>query len=214
MKLIVEEIDDVEFIVEEKNGKKSHYIQGPFLAGDVVNRNKRCYESRILDPAVQRYMADYLHKGRALGELSHPSGPQINLDRVSHKIVEMRKEGSNWMGKAKILETPMGRIASSLLSDGVTLGVSSRGMGSLVERNGINYVGEDYLIASLGDIVADPSGPDCFVTGLYENKEWVWDNGLLREVDVRRMQQRIEDSVPSGRLNEQILEEFRNFLLS
>jgi hypothetical protein len=214
LKLIREEIEDVEFLAEEKNGKKSFYIKGPFLAADCVNRNKRCYESRILDPAVNRYIKENVDTGRALGELSHPEGPQINLDRVSHRIVDLHKEGNYWMGKARILDTPMGRIASSLLNDGVKLGVSSRGMGSLVERNGINYVGEDYYISTCADLVSDPSGPDCFVQGIMEGKEWFYDTeGKLRAADVAR--HTIESHAFTGTLTEEAyLKVFARYLQS
>ena len=157
---------------------------------------------------------NYIQKGRALGELGHPDGPSINLDRVSHKITKLEQDGSNFIGKAKILETPMGRIAGALLNDGVTLGVSSRGMGSLVSRNGSNYVGEDFMLATAADIVADPSAPDAFVQGIMEGKEWVWDNGLLKEREIAAAQDRIEQSVIRGQLEEQTLAEFQRFLLS
>jgi len=213
MKLIREEIEAVEVLTEEKNGKKHFYISGPFLQGDVKNRNGRIYESRILAKEVKRYNEEYINKGRAMGELGHPDGPTVNLDRVSHKITRLEQDGSNFIGKAKILETPMGRIASALLSDGVTLGVSSRGMGSLENRNGINYVGEDFMLATAADIVADPSAPDAFVQGIMEGKEWVWDNGLLKEVELERARQRIDAAAAAHRLEEQILSEFQNFLL-
>ena len=163
MKLIREEIEAVEVLYEESKGKKTFYIQGPFLQGDIKNRNGRIYESHILAKEVKRYNESYISKNRAMGELGHPDGPTVNLDRVSHKITKLEQDGSNFIGKAKILETPMGRIAGALLNDGVTLGVSSRGMGSLVNRNGTNYVGEDFMLATAADIVADPSAPDAFV---------------------------------------------------
>jgi hypothetical protein len=174
MKLIREEIESVRVLTEEKNGKKSFYIEGTFLQGDIKNRNGRIYESRILAKEVDRYNTEYIAKNRAMGELGHPDGPTVNLDRVSHKITSLCQEGSNFTGKAKILETPMGRIAGALLNDGVTLGVSSRGMGSLVKKNGINYVGEDFMLATAADIVADPSAPDAFVQGIMEGKEWIY----------------------------------------
>ena len=214
MKLIREEIESVEVLYEENKGKKTFYIQGPFLQGDIKNRNGRIYESSILAKEVKRYNEQYVDKNRAMGELGHPDGPTVNLDRVSHKITSLRQDGSNFIGKAKILDTPMGRIAGSLLNDGVTLGVSSRGMGSLVSRNGINYVGEDFMLATAADIVADPSAPDAFVQGIMEGKEWVWDNGLLKEREVQDAYNRIEQSVMRGQLAEQTLEEFENFLLS
>ena len=214
MKLIREEVEAVEVLCEEKGGKKHFYIQGPFLQGDVKNRNGRIYESNILAKEVKRYNESYIDKNRAMGELGHPDGPTVNLDRVSHKITSLKQDGSNFIGKAKILETPMGRIAGALLNDGVTLGVSSRGMGSLVNRGGVNYVGEDFMLATAADIVADPSAPDAFVQGIMEGKEWAWDNGLLREVEVAAIRDRIERSVTTQTLDEQTLIEFEDFLLS
>ena len=161
---------------------------------------------------VNRYNEQYISKNRAMGELGHPDGPTVNLDRVSHKITSLKQEGSNFIGKAKILETPMGRIAGALLNDGVTLGVSSRGMGSLVSRNGTNYVGEDFMLATAADIVADPSAPDAFVQGIMEGKEWVWDNGLLKERDLDAAVQTLKE-VPSIRLNEAILDTFHDLLM-
>ena len=212
MKLIREEIESVEVLTEESNGKKHFYIQGPFLQGDIKNRNGRIYESRILANEVKRYNENFINKNRAMGELGHPNGPTVNLDRVSHKITSLKQEGSNFIGKAKILETPMGRIAGALLNDGVTLGVSSRGMGSLVSRNGVNYVGEDFHLATAADIVADPSAPDAFVQGIMEGKEWIWDNGLLREQDVERIRQQINNAAAS-QLDEAILDGFYDLLL-
>ena len=212
MKLIREEIETVQVITEEKNGKKTFHITGPFLQGDIKNRNGRIYESNILAKEVGRYNEQYIAKNRAMGELGHPDGPTVNLDRVSHKITSLKQEGSNFIGKAKILETPMGRIAGALLNDGVTLGVSSRGMGSLVNKNGANYVGEDFMLATAADIVADPSAPDAFVQGIMEGREWVWDNGLLKECDVQRVRDTI-NNVPASRLNEAILEGFHDLLM-
>lgn len=212
MKLIREEIETVEVLTEESNGKKHFYITGPFLQGDIKNRNGRIYESRILSKEVQRYNENFIDKNRAMGELGHPDGPTVNLDRVSHKITSLKQDGSNFIGKAKILETPMGRIAGALLNDGVTLGVSSRGMGSLVSRNGVNYVGEDFHLATAADIVADPSAPDAFVQGIMEGKEWVWDNGLLKEQDVQRVYNQIKNT-PASQLNEAVLDGFYDLLI-
>ena len=212
MKLIREEIEAVEVLTEESNGKKHFYIQGPFLQGDIKNRNGRIYESRILAKEARRYNEEYISKNRAMGELGHPDGPTVNLDRVSHKITKLEQDGSNFIGKAKILETPMGRIAGALLNDGVTLGVSSRGMGSLVSRNGANYVGEDFMLATAADIVADPSAPDAFVQGIMEGREWVWDNGLLKERDVQRVKETI-DNAPAHMLDEAVLEGFHDLLM-
>lgn len=212
MKLILEEIEKVEVIVENTGGKKNHYITGVFLQGDIKNRNGRIYESRILNKEVERYIKEAVKTNRAMGELGHPSGPTINLDRVSHKIVSLVNEGSNWIGKAKILDTPMGRIAKNLLDEGVKLGVSSRGMGSLSFRDGTNYVNEDFMLATAADIVADPSAPDAFVNGIMESKEWVFDGGLLREVDVYNIKKRINESVDRKELGLQQQIEFARFL--
>jgi len=213
MKLIREEIEAVEVLTEETNGKKSFYIQGPFLQGDVKNRNGRIYESRVLAKEVARYNENFIQRNRALGELGHPDGPTVNLDRVSHNITELYQDGSNFIGKAKILNTPMGKIAAGLLGDGVQLGVSSRGMGSLVQREGVNYVGEDFMLATAADIVADPSAPDAFVQGIMESREWVWENGLLKEIDLAEAKHKL-DTVSPIRLNETILEVFHDILMS
>ena len=212
MKLIREEVEAVELLVEETDGQKTFYITGPFLQGDIKNRNGRIYESRVLAKEVARYNENFIGRGRALGELGHPDGPTINLDRVSHNITELYQDGSNFIGKAKILNTPMGKIASGLLGDGVTLGVSSRGMGSLVQREGVSYVGEDFHLATAADIVADPSAPDAFVQGIMEGKEWVYENGLLREVDLAEAKHKL-DTVAAHRLDEAILEVFHDILM-
>jgi len=212
MKLISEEIEAVEVITEEKNGKKILYIQGPFLQAEVVNRNKRCYPLQIMMNEVKRYTESFINKGRALGELGHPDGPQINLDRVSHKIVALTQEGNNFVGKAQILSTPMGKIASSLIGEGVKLGVSSRGMGSIYMKNGINYVGEDFMLATAADIVSDPSAPDAFVNGIMEGKEWVWDGGVLRELHCEQIKKTINTLVDQDILEANKLRLFANFL--
>ena len=181
MKLITEEVSQVKFIVEGKGTKKKMYIEGVFLQGDIKNRNGRMYPVNTLSKEVSRYNESFVQKGRALGELGHPDGPTVNLDRVSHKIVSLRQEGNNFIGKARLLETPMGKIAKNLIAEGVTLGVSSRGVGSLREdRTGCKVVGEDFMLATAADIVADPSAPDAFVSGIMEGKEWVWERGILR----------------------------------
>jgi hypothetical protein len=203
MKLITEEIESVEIITEEKNGIKTLYIQGPFLQAEVTNRNGRNYPLSIMEREVQRYSDNFISKGRALGELGHPDGPTVNLDRVSHMITSLHREGNNFIGKAKLLDTPMGNIAKSLLGEGVTLGVSSRGIGSLVEKNGIKYVGEDFMLATAADIVADPSAPDAFVQGIMEGKEWVWDGGILKEMTADNTRQKIERLTKVRRLSEQ-----------
>jgi len=215
MKLIREEIESVEFIVEERNGKKSLYIEGVFLQGNIKNRNGRMYPMDTLRREVSRYNEGYVQAGRALGELGHPDGPTVNLDRVSHKIVSLKESGSNFIGKAKILSTPMGKIASSLIGEGVKLGVSSRGIGSLkMTKEGCNIVGDDFMLATAADIVADPSAPDAFVEGIMEGKEWVWDGGILREKYAERTQRRINTLVDQRTLEENKLNLFNEFLNS
>ena len=213
MKLIREEIESVEFLVEQKNGKKSMYIEGVFLQGNIKNRNGRMYPMETLRREVGRYNENHIQSGRALGELGHPEGPTVNLDRVSHKSVSLKESGSNFIGKAKILNTPMGKIASSLLDEGVMLGVSSRGVGSLKEdRDGCKVVGEDFMLATAADIVADPSAPDAFVSGIMEGKEWIWEGGILREQQAAQTQKRINTLVDQKRLEEKKLELFGDFL--
>jgi len=213
MKLITEEIESVEVITEEKNGKKTLYIQGPFLQTEVVNRNGRMYRLPIMEREVKRYTEQYVNKGRALGELGHPDGPTVNLDRVSHKIVSLQREGNNFIGKAQILSTPMGKIAESLLKEGVTLGVSSRGIGSVKPtREGFTEVGEDFMLATAADIVADPSAPDAFVSGIMEGKEWVWDGGILREKAAEQTYNRINTLVDQKLLEDYKLSLFNEFL--
>ena len=194
MKLITEQIEEVKFLTEDNNGTKSHYIQGVFLQGEIKNRNGRVYPIDILEREVGRYTEQNISKNRALGELGHPEGPTVNLDRASHKIESLVREGNNYIGKAKILDTPMGQIAKSLLGEGVSLGVSSRGVGSLREMGGANYVRDDYQLATAADIVADPSAPDAFVDGIMEGKEWVWDNGLLKEQEVSQIKKQIDSA--------------------
>ena len=212
MKLISEEIESVEIIAEEKNGKKNLYIQGPFLQAEVVNRNKRFYPLETMCNEVARYNKSFTDKGRALGELGHPDGPQINLDRVSHKIVSLQQEGNNFIGKAQILSTPMGKIAESLLSEGVKLGVSSRGMGSIKNVDGVNHVGEDFMLATAADIVADPSAPDAFVDGIMEGKEWVWEGNVLREMKCNEVKKSINNLVDQEILEANKLRLFADFL--
>jgi hypothetical protein len=213
MKLITEEIEAVEVITESVNGKKTLYIQGPFLQTEVVNRNGRMYRLPVMEREVKRYTEQYVNKGRALGELGHPDGPTVNLDRVSHKIVSLKKEGNNFIGKAQILSTPMGKIAESLLKEGVTLGVSSRGIGSVCQtKEGYTEVGEDFMLATAADIVADPSAPDAFVEGIMEGKEWVWDGGILREKAAEQTYKRINTLVDEKILEEYKLSLFNEFL--
>jgi hypothetical protein len=213
MKLIREEIESVDFIVEERNGKKHMYIEGVFLQGDIKNRNGRMYPMECLRREVQRYSENHVNSGRALGELGHPEGPTVNLDRVSHKIVSLKENGTNFIGKAKILSTPMGKIAESLISEGVKLGVSSRGIGSLKQtREGVNIVGDDFMLSTAADIVADPSAPDAFVEGIMEGKNWVWDGGILREQQATKTYKQINTLVTQKQLDEQKLNLFNNFL--
>ena len=213
MKLIREEIENVEVIVEERNGKKSLYIEGVFLQGDIKNRNGRMYPAQTLAKEVSRYNEAFVGKGRALGELGHPDGPTVNLDRVSHKITSLRQEGSNFVGRAKILNTPMGSIAKNLLDEGVKLGVSSRGVGSVCMNNeGVNVVGEDFMLATAADIVADPSAPDAFVDGIMEGKDWIWDGGVLREKFAAKTYKQINTLASSRQLQENKLKLFKDFL--
>ena len=215
MKLIREEIEAVEVITESRGGKKTLYIKGPFLQTETVNRNQRVYRLPVMQKEVARYTEAYIKKGRALGELGHPEGPTVNLDRVSHKIVSLEQKGNNFIGKAQILSTPMGKIAESLLKEGVTLGVSSRGIGSISQnREGFMEVGEDFMLATAADIVADPSAPDAFVQGIMEGKEWVWDGGVLREKFAAKTRATINTLVDQKRLEEHKLGLFNDFVKS
>ena len=204
MKLITEEISNVKIITEGKGSNKKLYIEGVFLQGEIKNRNGRMYPIDTLRREVERYNESFVQKGRALlGELGHPDGPTANLDRVSHKITSLVQEGNNFKGKAQILNTPMGKIASSLLDEGVMLGVSSRGVGSLKMTNeGHKVVGEDFMLTTAADIVADPSAPDAFVSGIMEGKEWVWEGGILREQLAERTEKRINTLVDQKRLED------------
>jgi len=213
MKLITEEITNVKIITEGKGSGKKLYIEGVFLQGNIKNRNGRMYPMETLSREVKRYNETFVNKGRALGELGHPDGPTVNLDRVSHKITSLTEDGNNFKGKAQILNTPMGKIASSLLDEGVMLGVSSRGVGSLRTTNeGHKVVGEDFMLATAADIVADPSAPDAFVSGIMEGKEWVWEGGILREQLAETTKRRINTLVDQRRLEEHKLNLFNEFL--
>jgi len=215
MKLIREEIESVNIITESKGGKRSLFIEGIFLQGNIKNRNGRMYPLDTLRKEVNRYNESNVVSGRALGELGHPDGPTVNLDRVSHKIVSLRESGSNFIGKAKILNTPMGKIASNLIEEGVKLGVSSRGIGSLKPtKEGFNVVGEDFMLATAADIVADPSAPDAFVEGIMEGKEWVWEGSILREKFASDAKRRINTLVDQKRLEENKLGLFNEFINS
>tara|TARA_Y100001938_G_scaffold44514_1_gene61766 strand:- start:792 stop:1442 length:651 start_codon:yes stop_codon:yes gene_type:complete len=213
MKLITEEVARVKFIVEGKGAQKKMYIEGVFLQGEIKNRNGRMYPINTLAKEVNRYNESFVKKGRALGELGHPEGPTVNLDRVSHKITSLVQEGNNFKGKAQLLSTPMGKIAQNLIGEGVTLGVSSRGVGSLKEDlHGCKVVGEDFMLATAADIVADPSAPDAFVSGIMEGKEWIWEGGILREQLAEKTQKRINTLVDQRKLEEQKLNLFNEFL--
>ena len=196
MKLICEVNEqDVEYITEAKeNGQKDYKIKGVFMQGEIKNRNGRVYPMQVLDEQVKKYTDNYVNQNRAYGELGHPSGPTINLERVSHMITDLHPDGSNFVGEAKIMDTPYGKIVKNLINEGAQLGVSSRGMGSLVNRGGINEVGRDFYLATAADIVADPSAPDAFVEGIMENKEWIWDNGVIKERDIEEYKQYIQEA--------------------
>lgn len=211
MKLIKEITESVNYLTEEKDGKKSLFIEGPFLVADVKNRNGRIYEGRTLQKEVGRYTEEYINKNRAFGELGHPDTPSINLDRVSHLIVSLRQEGNNFIGKAKILETPMGNIAKQLIEGGAQLGVSSRGMGSLKNVNGVNVVQDDFYLATAADIVADPSAPGAFVQGIMENKEWMLVDGVWTEMDYEISRKQIRQASPK-QIEEVSLRIFENFI--
>jgi hypothetical protein len=218
MKLISEQIEDIRIITEEgKEGKKSLYITGPFIQTEVKNRNGRMYQRESVAREVQRYTENYVNKGRALGELGHPDGPSINLHLVSHNIVELKQSGNDFIGKAKILETPMGNIARNLIESGVQLGVSTRGMGSLKEVNGVQVVQDDFYLATAADIVADPSAPNAFVNGIMEGVEWVWDNGILKASALDRAKKHINEAASKKdkkALEEAMIRVFNNLLSS
>lgn len=206
MKLICEVLEEVQLVTEEKeDGKKDFYIEGVFMQADLKNRNGRMYPMPVMEKEVNRYVKEYVNTKRAFGELGHPEGPQINLDRISHMITDLRKEGSNIVGRAKILETPMGNIARNIIQGGGSLGVSSRGMGSLKDRNGIMEVQDDFTLATAADIVADPSAPGAFVNGIMEGVEWVWDNGLLKQQQIELYKEEIEKA--AAKPNKRVLEE-------
>ena len=194
MKLISEEITSAEMLVEETNGKKDYKIKGVFLQSNIKNRNGRIYPKEILAKEVTRYNKEFINKKRAFGELGHPDGPTVNLERVSHMITKLYPDGDNFIGEAKVMNTPYGKIVKGLIDEGAQLGVSSRGMGSLINRGGKNYVKDDFYLATAADIVADPSAPDAFVEGIMENKEWVWDNGVIKAQDVEDYKRHIQEA--------------------
>ena len=207
MKLITETIENIEFLTEDKaNGKKDYKIRGVFMQADIKNRNGRVYPVDTLAKEVKRYTNEFINKKRAFGELGHPDGPTVNLERVSHMITSLKPEGKNFIGEAKVMDTPYGKIVKNLIDEGAQLGVSSRGMGSLDQKNGANYVRDDFYLATAADIVADPSAPNAFVEGIMEGKEWIWDNGTLVESELIRMRERINTRVRKRQANEDALE--------
>ena len=214
VKLITEATDFSQnnYLIEEKNGKKEYKIKGIFMQSNIKNRNGRVYPKEVLMKEVANYNKEYIQKNRAFGELGHPEGPTVNLDRVSHMITELKPEGDNFVGEAKIMSTPMGEIVKNLMDEGATLGVSSRGMGSLDQRGGANYVRSDFKLATAGDIVADPSAPNAFVEGIMEGKEWVWDGGILREKYAAKTYKEINTLVTQKQLDEKKLDLFNDFL--
>ena len=212
MKLISELIEDIEILTEENDGKKDTYIKGIFLQTEITNRNGRMYKYDTMSREANKYNEEFVKRGRALGELGHPEGPQINLDRVSHKIVDLYPEGKNFIGKAKLLETPMGKIAKNLLEEGVQLGVSSRGLGSIKKEGTTSVVADDFILATAADIVADPSAPDAFVEGIYEGKEWVMEGNRIKEVHIEQIKQALDTAPSREELMEKKIRAFDFFL--
>ena len=210
MKLITETIEKIEVLTEEKNGKKDYKIRGVFMQADIKNRNGRIYPVETLAKEVKRYTTEFIDKKRAFGELGHPDGPTVNLERVSHMITSLKPEGKNFIGEAKVMDTPYGKIVKNLIDEGAQLGVSSRGMGSIDRMNGRNVVGKDFYLATAADIVADPSAPDAFVEGIMEGKEWVWDNGVLKAKSVEAYKEQIEKTKRSelAQVKAQVFENF------
>ena len=212
MKLISEALEDVKFLAEEDdNGKKNYKIKGIFMQGNIKNRNGRVYPTEVLEKEIKRYDEKFIKNNRAYGELGHPEGPTVNLDKVSHMVTSLKPDGKNFIGEAKVMSTPMGSIVKNIMDDGGKLAVSSRGMGSLTKKNGANYVNDDFYLATAADIVADPSAPNAFVDGIMEGKEWIWNNGLLQEQQVAEMKEEIERQVRSRTANYQALA-FAKFL--
>ena len=214
MKLITEQNNDIEVLTEEKDGKKSTYIKGVFLQTELTNRNGRMYKFDTMNREVTKYNEEFVNRGRALGELGHPEGPTLNLDRVSHKIVELYPEGTNFIGKAKLMETPMGKIAKSLLEEGVQLGVSSRGLGSIKKEGSCSVVADDFILSTAADIVADPSAPDAFVEGIYEGREWVTVDGKIKEQQIEAIKAAIDNAPTPQELQERKISAFASFLRS
>ena len=214
MKLITEQNNDIEVLTEEKDGKKSTYIKGVFLQTELTNRNGRMYKFDTMNREVSKYNEEFVNRGRALGELGHPEGPTLNLDRVSHKIVELYPEGTNFIGKAKLMETPMGKIAKSLLDEGVQLGVSSRGLGSIKKEGSCSVVADDFILSTAADIVADPSAPDAFVEGIYEGREWITVDGKVKERTIEEIKAAIDNAPNPQELQERKISAFATFLRS
>jgi hypothetical protein len=211
MKLISEEVQNAEYLVEENNGKKEYKIRGVFLQSEIKNRNGRVYPTEVLVREVNRYTKEFINKNRAFGELGHPDGPTVNLERVCHMVKSLKQDGKDFIGEAKIMDTPYGKIVKGLIDEGAQLGVSSRGMGSLIQRNGVNYVKDDFYLATAADIVADPSAPDAFVEGIMESKEWIWDNGVLKEKDIESWKNQVRTARQRS-LEEAKLKVFESFL--
>jgi hypothetical protein len=210
MKLITETIEEVAYLTENANGEKQHFIEGVFMQAETKNKNGRVYPKPILVKEAQRYVTEYVNKNRALGELNHPTGPSVNLDRVSHKVTWLYENNNDFYGKAKILDTPCGQIVKNLMNEGVKLGVSTRGMGSLEKRGGINVVKEDFMLAAI-DIVADPSAPNAFVNGIMEGREWIWDNGILKEQQISEYYSTLKRT-PKRKLEQESIKLFSDFL--
>ena len=211
MKLITEQVENVEYICEDVNGKKNYKIRGVFLQSEIKNRNGRVYPKETLAKEVSRYNREFVNQKRAFGELGHPDGPTVNLERVSHMITSLKPEGKNFIGEAKVMDTPYGKIVKNLIDEGAQLGVSSRGMGSIQQMSGRNVVGKDFYLATAADIVADPSAPDAFVEGIMEGKEWVWDNGVLKSMEVEQYKEEIEKT-KRAELAEKKADIFKDFL--
>mgnify|MGYP001484668078 FL=1 len=214
MKLITEQNNDIEVFTEEKDGKKATYIKGVFLQTEITNRNGRMYKFDTMNREVSKYNEEFVNRGRALGELGHPEGPTLNLDRVSHKITELYPEGTNFIGKAKLMDTPMGKIAKSLLDEGVQLGVSSRGLGSIKKEGSCSVVADDFILSTAADIVADPSAPDAFVEGIYEGREWVTVDGKVKERTIEEIKAAIDNAPNPQELQERKISAFATFLRS
>ena len=212
MKLITEQVHDVQILKEEdEKGKKNYKLKGIFLQGDIKNRNGRVYPVEVLEKEVTRYNKEFINENRGYGELGHPEGPTVNLERVSYMVTSLVRDGKNFIGEAKVMSTPMGKIVSNIMDDGGKLAVSSRGMGSMQQKNGANYVNKDFYLATAADIVADPSAPQAFVQGIMEGKEWIWDNGLLKEVEIAEIKEDIERGIRSRNAKHQALA-FAKFL--